>query len=561
MATSVIFEYLTAGNVLATVLILGVVGLIANALSAPTYPSFAWVGEGRGLWPWIKGNVTYVLHYSEWVQDGYKKVSFAARQSANKSLTLLQYTKNDKPFIIPGTALQHSQIILPRSQMSWMLEQPDSVLSTWDAQSEALHGRYNFFEARYLDDPYHAKVIHKSLARNLNDMIPGMQEEVEYSIDTVFGLDTEEWKKVNVWKSWLDIVPYITNRMLVGYPLCRNKEWLANCVAFTEDVIRNMFLIGLCPMALRPIFGRLAALPNWWHWKRSSKFSLPIIKQRIHDMQRKEAGDPEYKDWVEPQDFITWTLRLAKEQGNQFESQADTISKRIMPLEFAATHTTSLTGHGVILDLLSSDPALGYLDGIREEAARVLKEDGGKWTKAGLARLIRLDSAIRESMRYSNFAQTLVERKVVAPEGVTHKTEGWHVPKGGFFSLALSGIHHDDDLHKDSETYDAFRYSRPRESYDAKSSDEKDHREELKLKQLGMVTTGVDHLPFGHGRHACPGRFFVAHELKMALAYLFLNYDLKLLPERPKTKWVGPISVPAFETHIELRRRKVAITE
>jgi hypothetical protein len=31
-----------------------------------------------------------------------------------------------------------------------------------------------------------------------------------------------------------------------------------------------------------------------------------------------------------------------------------------------------MTGHGVILDLLSSDLALGYLEGIREEAARVL---------------------------------------------------------------------------------------------------------------------------------------------------------------------------------------------
>ena len=307
-----------------------------------------------------------------------------------------------------------------------MFEQPDNVLSTWAAQDEALHGKYNFFGAYYLEFPFHAVVIHRSLARNLNDLIPALQEEVEYSIDTVFGLDTEDWKKFNVWKSWLEIVPYITNRMLVGYPLCRNKEWLAACVAFTEDVIRNMFLIGMMPSVLRPILGPLAGLPNWWHWKNSSRLSLPIIKQRIHDMQRKEAGDPEYNGWVEPQDFITWTIKIAKQENNPFEGQADVISKRIMPLEFAATHTTSLTGHGVILDLLSADPALGYLEGIREEAARVLKEEGGKWTKTGLARLFRLDSAIRESMRFSHFAQTLVERKVVAREGVTHKTEGWH---------------------------------------------------------------------------------------------------------------------------------------
>ena len=411
-----------------------------------------------------------------------------------------------------------------------------------------------------MEDPYHARVIHKSLARNLNDLIPAMEDEVQYSIDTVFGHDTETWKKVNVWESWFAIVPYITNRMLVGYPLCRNKEFLANCIHFTNDVIRNMFLIGLTPMVFRPIVGRLAALPNWWHWKKASKFSLPVVKKRLQDMQRKEAGNPEYDDWVEPEDFITWTVRTAKQDKNQIELQPEVISKRIMPLEFAATHTTSLTGHGVILDILSSDPALGYLDGIREEAARVLREEGGHWTKNGLARMFRLDSAIRESMRISNFAQTLVERKVVAPEGVTNKAEGWHVPYGGFFALNLHGIHHDNDLYENADEYDAFRFSRARENYEAKSQEEKGSEEGLRLKQLGMVTTGDAHLPFGHGRHACPGRFFVAHELKMALAYLFLNYDVKRLPERPKTNWVGAISVPAFQACIEVRRRKVTVS-
>jgi cytochrome P450 len=411
-----------------------------------------------------------------------------------------------------------------------MLDQPDHILSTAAAHEAALHGRYNFFSAHYIEDPFHEKVIHKSLARNLNDLIPAMEDEVKYSIDTVFGFDTKEWKKVNVWKSWLAIVPYIT----------------------------NMFLIGFTPTVLRPVVGRIASWANWWHWKQSSKLSLPIITKRIHDMQRKEAGDPEYVDWTPPEDFITWTIRIAKQDKNEFESSPEVISKRIMPLEFAATHTTSLTGHGVVLDLLSSDPALGYLEGIREEAARVLQEEGGHWTKSGLARLFRLDSAIRESMRVSNFAQTLVERKVVIPEGITNEKEGWHVPFGQYFILNLNGIHHDNELFPNADTFDAFRYSKQREEYEARSQDEKDSEEGLRLKKMGMVTTGDTHLAFGHGRHACPGRFFVAHELKMALAYLLLNYDVKRLPERPKIRWIGPQFLPPMDACIEVRRRKSA---
>jgi hypothetical protein len=74
MAGSVLFEYLTTGNVVALVVIFCIATLIFDALSKPTYPQFSWVGEGQGLLAWFKGNVTYIFHYADWVQDGYKKV-------------------------------------------------------------------------------------------------------------------------------------------------------------------------------------------------------------------------------------------------------------------------------------------------------------------------------------------------------------------------------------------------------------------------------------------------------------------------------------------------------
>lgn len=35
-------------------------------------------------------------------------------------------------------------------------------------------------------------------------------------------------------------------------------------------------------------------------------------------------------------------------------------------------------------------------------------------------------------------------------------------------------------------------------------------------------------MAFGYGRHACPGRFFAANEIKLICAQILLNYDLKL---------------------------------
>ena len=57
----------------------------------------------------------------------------------------------------------------------------------------------------------------------------------------------------------------------------------------------------------------------------------------------------------------------------------------------------------------------------------------------------------------------------------------------------------------------------------------------LKLRELPgnenkwqYVTTSTDHIGFGHGQHACPGRFFAGNELKIALAHMLLQYDWKI---------------------------------
>ncbi|KAI5993488.1 hypothetical protein EDD15DRAFT_2265227, partial [Pisolithus albus] len=42
-----------------------------------------------------------------------------------------------------------------------------------------------------------------------------------------------------------------------------------------------------------------------------------------------------------------------------------------------------------------------------------------------------------------------------------------------------------------------------------------------------MVGVTRDYFPIGFGRHACPGRFLAANELKTMLAYMLMSYDVK----------------------------------
>jgi cytochrome P450 len=65
------------------------------------------------------------------------------------------------------------------------------------------------------------------------------------------------------------------------------------------------------------------------------------------------------------------------------------------------------------------------------------------------------------------------------------------------------------------EVFDGLRYARLRD------------QPGLEAKHQ-TVTTSLDYLVFGHGRGACPGRFFAIYEIKMLLIQFLRNYDLRL---------------------------------
>ncbi|KAF1848178.1 cytochrome P450 [Cucurbitaria berberidis CBS 394.84] len=524
----------TLPAVAAAILTYWIVATAYNFLRAPQPPTtIPWMGYGKG---WLAGlrNYTALKKSKEWLLAGYDK-----------------YSRKNQIFVLPATLGMQPEIVMPRTQLSWMFDQPDHILSTSEAHYDSLQGDFSFVKPIILKDPYHEHVIHKNLVRNLNAVLPSMEDEIPHAVEAVYGMNTEEFIKVEALQSFMKMIPGLTNRMLVGKSLCREQKFLDAVLAFTTDVIRTQAFMSLLPKALHPILGNLLSLPVKYHYWQSSQWTLPLIKRRISDITKKDAGDPDYDTWKEPSDFITWSYRTAQAEGRRDEMQPDRIAQRIMPINFASIHTTSLTAYETLGSILWADASV--ISSLREEAHRIFKEEGG-WTKQGLSRMHRIDSAIRESQRASPIALTFVHRKVVAKEGIT-TPEGIHLAHGVLLSCPWTALAGDTDIHENSEVFDAFRYSRPREEFEAMSTEEKANVNALKLKQTGLVTTGVHHLPFGHGRHACPGRFFVSHELKMIFAHLLLNYDFKPLTEKPKKIWMIRFQIP-LPLHVEVRRRK-----
>lgn len=59
-----------------------------------------------------------------------------------------------------------------------------------------------------------------------------------------------------------------------------------------------------------------------------------------------------------------------------------------------------------------------------------------------------------------------------------------------------------------------------------------------------------------------PGRHFAAYEMKLMLAYIVMNYDIKLEPERegvvPENIWIGSTIIPDSRVNILVRKRSDA---
>src|SRR5271154_4081750 len=90
------------------------------------------------------------------------------------------------------------------------------------------------------------------------------------------------------------------------------------------------------------------------------------------------------------------------------------ISLRLMLLNFASIFTSAGVLTNLLLDLSGADPDLCFWEGLRAEVEKVQQECGGVWTEESLARLWKVDSALKETMRKWSVSSYGLPRKVIS---------------------------------------------------------------------------------------------------------------------------------------------------
>ncbi|GBE89843.1 Ent-kaurene oxidase [Sparassis crispa] len=493
-----------------TVLLCALIGLISvlyfsHKRSNKALPHIPAVGPSAPVLSYL-GAINFFRNAQGVIQEGYNKY----KGSVFKIATFEQWV-----VVVTGPKL-----------IDELRSLPDDQASFGEAVNEMLHSEYTIGRD-VSEDAYHIGVVRGQLTRNLSALLPDVIDEVGMAFEEHIPVNDEGWLEVSAFSVMTQIVARASSRIFVGVPKCRDRDFLNLAIDFTTDVIMGEVIIGFFPTVLQPIAGRLFSRLGS-STRRATAHLRPIIDERRKKLA--EYGE----DWSDkPNDLLMWLMDEARSGGRPDES----VIPRVLVVCFAAIHTSSNSFTHALYHL-AANPA--YVQPLREEIESVSKAHG--WDKTSVDKMWLLDSFLKESQRMNGTECTALHRKVLRDVTLS---DGTFIPAGTRMVAASMSTHLDEEYYANPNVFDPFRFCKMRAA-------------EGEATKHQYVSTSPEYIPFGHGRHACPGRFFAANELKVTLAYVALNYDVKFEHEgeRPKNVWISTTVLPAPNAKVMFRKRQ-----
>lgn len=284
-----------------------------------------------------------------------------------------------------------------------------------------------------------------------------------------------------------------------------------------------------------------------YYRRRVAQILKPLIEARL----REASEDSSYK---KPADMIQWFIDNSGTRAGDMAFQAN----EHIVVNIAAIHTTGGQLAHTLYDLARFPE---YVPILRDEIDQVLLEEGGGGaiTKQTLFNLKKMDSFLREVQRVNPPSLVSTNRKVLKPMKLSDGTE---LPVGTSLAASAGCVSKDPELWQDPESFDGLRfYNLRHEQSDEKYQFASATKEALSFGKFDHVcsnTSQMSNTYIGHGRHACPGRFFAAAELKVVLVQILQHYDVELCPDYSRNRPLNVhVEIMAAQDHTyELRFRK-----
>ncbi|KAI0178730.1 putative cytochrome P450 [Hypoxylon sp. FL1284] len=348
------------------------------------------------------------------------------------------------------------------------------------------------------------------LNRNLGLFVGDVEHEVSYCFETQFP-PCQDWTPIDLHDKLLRVVAQASARIFVGYPLCRNEEWLDCSTKFALDVMTGGEKLKQWHPYLRPIAQYF--VPEMTRIRGDHQHALELLLPELN-RRLAERANP---DASPRNDMIQWMQERARRTGDKSFDDKELANLQMLTAT-AAIHTTRLAIIHALYDLAARPE---YVEPLRNEILAVTKDSKGILQKQHLTQMRMLDSFMKESQRHNPPSVATFQRKAMVPITLSNR---FHVPAGMILQCNTNIFDEMPAQWGDPHEFDGFRFYKLRSK-----------PEDVNKYQFASPT--YDSMQFGFGRDACPGRFFASNQIKIILAYIISHYDIKFeggATERPK---------------------------
>ncbi|KAI3396499.1 hypothetical protein diail_12119 [Diaporthe ilicicola] len=428
------------------------------------------------------------------------------------------YQKSDGNFFYVPSPLGE-RLMIPVKYLEELKTAPIDEVDFVATFIEMFEGKYTTMGSR---STLHPRVVKAQLNHHLADVMPSVQQEIVDSFADLFPA-CEEWTPVPVVAILTQIVARVSSCMFGGTTLSHNKKWVQSSIDFAIDGFIGAQKLKKYPEFLKPIVARF--IPEIHkigdHYAAAEAAAIPLLESR------RKTGE-------KAMDLLYWMAEQAKGEEQDLKFLAGILLK----VSFAAIHTSAAAPAQLLYDLCEHPE---FIEPLREELDNVIGPDG-LIDKSGFLRMAKMDSFMKESQRFNPLLLITFERVIHQPFTLS---SGFTIPANTTIGIPTQAITMDESLYPSPEVFDPFRFSKMREE-----RPETDGRAQY-------VASNPASLSFGYGRHACPGRFFAAQEIKAIMAYILRNYDIRFSQgqSRPESLRAETQYLPHPAATVEFKRR------
>ncbi|KAF5530134.1 ent-kaurene oxidase [Fusarium napiforme] len=344
---------------------------------------------------------------------------------------------------------------------------------------------------------YVIHAIKANLTGSLSAFTPLLHRMVQKNMPNIIG-KYKDWTPVKVHDKVLRLIATNNARVFQGTTASLDEEWLAASTGYVLACFDCIRALKQWHPYLRPLVYRFiperAAIKD--QWAKGRKRVMASMRER-----QEKGGNLE--------DPPTMLDHLSNGRNEHIRDDVELQLLHQMTLIAVGTVTTFSSTTQAIYDLVAHPE---YIPVLREEVESVPRDRDGNFTKESTVAMDKLDSFLKESQRFNSPDLTTFQRAAIADMTLP---DGTFVPKGTKLEINTCSIHKDHQLYENPEEFDGLRFHKWRKAPG-------------KEKKYMYSSSGTDDLSWGFGRHACPGRYLSAINIKLIMAELLMNYDIKL---------------------------------